>query len=164
MTPSYSSGRNGGYYFYYLCTSLNNGAEECKMKRVCAEALENAVARRFIEMGKDDKILKEILEEADCSSKKEREILEECLNLQRRALAPIEQEIKNIVKFIAKGKSTPALAGELEKLELQKKQINEEIEKIEMEIQEVNNKALNAEFIKEGLTFFELAWQIADPK
>jgi hypothetical protein len=33
-----------------------------------------------------------------------------------------------------------------------------------MEIQEVNNKALNAEFIKEGLTFFELAWQIADPK
>jgi len=42
--------------------------------------------------------------------------------------------------------------------------INGEIEKIEMEIQEVKNKTLNAEFIKEGLTFFELAWQIADPK
>ena len=164
MTPSYSSGRNGDYYFYYLCTSLNNGAEECKMKRVCAEALENAVARRLIEMGKDDRLLRDILEEADCSSKKEREILEECLALQRRALAPIEQEINNIVKFIAQGKSTPALAGELERLELQKKQINGEIEKIEMEVQEVKNKTLNAGFIKEGLTFFELAWQIADPK
>ncbi|GEM_PF-5563439 len=142
----------------------NNGADECKMKRVSASALENLIARRLIEMGKDENLLREILDEANSSSKRESKILEERRELQKRALAPIEQEIKNIVKFIAQGNSSPALAKELERLEIQKKQIEGELEKIEMEFQELKNRTINAEFVKEGLTFFEQAWQDASPK
>lgn len=163
LTPTYSGGRNGTY-FYYQCTSANNGADECKMKRVSAEALEDVIASRIIEMGKDENLLKEILEEANSTSEKEGKILEERRELQKRALAPIEQEIKNIVKFIAQGKSSPALARELERLEIQKKETKGEQEKIDMEFQELRNRTINAEFVKEGLTFFDQAWEVATPK
>ncbi|MFH1423186.1 MAG: recombinase family protein [Planctomycetota bacterium] len=119
LTPTYSGGRSDTY-FYYQCTSINNGADECKMRRVSAEALEDAIARRLTEMGKDKNLINDILVEANSNSEKECKILEERKELQKKALAPIEQEIKNIVKFIAQGKSSVALAAELELLYIQK--------------------------------------------
>jgi len=41
-------------------------------------------------MGKDEKLLREILDEANFSSKRESKILEKRRELQKRALAPIE--------------------------------------------------------------------------
>jgi len=84
LTPTYSGGRNGTY-FYYQCTSANNGADECKMKRVSASALENLIARRLIEMGKDENLLREILEAANSSFKKESKILEERRELPKKS-------------------------------------------------------------------------------
>jgi hypothetical protein len=163
MTPTYSGGRNGTY-FYYQCTKVHNGADECKMKRVSAEAIEDVIARRLIDMTKDQNLLMEILGEANLASKKERKIIEERMELQRRALAPIEQEIANIVKFIAQGKGSSALASELERLEVQKKEIEDELERIDLEAQELKNRTINAEIVAEGLGFFEQAWQVATPK
>ena len=163
LTPTYSGGRNGTY-FYYQCTKVHNGADECKMKRVSAEAFEEVIARRLIEMSKDQNLLTDILDEANAASKKEKRIIEERRELQKRALAPIEQEIANIVKFIAQGKGSPALAGELERLEIQKKEIEGEMERITIEAQELKNRTINAEIVAEGLSFFERAWQAATPK
>jgi len=115
-------------------------------------------------MGKDEKLLREILDEANFSSKRESKILEKRRELQKRALAPIEYEIKNIAKLIAQGNSSPALEKKFERLEIQKKQIEEELEKIEMEFQELKNRTINAEFVKEGLSFFERVWQDAPLK
>ncbi len=163
LTPSYSGGRSRHYY-YYICTGLNRGADECKMKRVSAPALEDAIAGRLIEMGKDQDLLNEILDEANCNSRKEVKILQERKDLQRRALAPIEQEIKNIVKFISQGKNMASLGAELERLEIRKKEIEGEIEKIDLEFRELKNRTIDAEIISEGLEFFEQAWEVADPK
>ncbi|MBI5901922.1 MAG: recombinase zinc beta ribbon domain-containing protein, partial [Deltaproteobacteria bacterium] len=163
LTPTYSGGRKG-HYFYYQCTKIANGADECKMKRVSAEALEEVIAKRLVDMSKDEGLLREILDEADATSRKERKILEERRNIQKRALAPIEQEIQNIVKFIAQGKGSPALAWELERLEIQKKEIEGEMERITLEAQELKNRTINAEIVAEGLGFFERAWQAATPK
>ncbi len=163
MTPTYSGGRNGTY-FYYQCTKVHNGADECKMKRVSAEAIEEVIAKRLIDMTKDEGLLREILDEANTASKKERKIIEERLGLQKRALAPIEQEIANIVKFIAQGKGSTALASELERLEVQKKEIEVELERIALEAQELKNRTINREIVTEGLSFFDRAWEAATPK
>jgi len=163
LTPTYSGGRNGTY-FYYQCTKVHNGGDECKMKRVSAEDIEEVIARRLIEMSKDQNLLTEILDEADTASRKERKILEERRNIQKRALAPIEQEIANIVKFIAQGKGSAALSTEIERLEIQKQEIEGELERIELEARELKNRTISAEVVSEGLGFFEQAWQVATPK
>lgn len=74
LTPTYSGGRNGTY-FYYQCTKVHNGADECKMKRVSAEALEEVIARRLVDMSKDEGLLRKILDEADATSRKEKKSL-----------------------------------------------------------------------------------------
>lgn len=134
------------------------------MKRVSADALEEVIAKRLIEMSKDQNLLTDILDEANAASKKERKIIEERRELQKRALAPIVQEIANIVKFIAQGKGSPALSTEIERLEIQKKEIEGEMERIALEAQELKNRTINAEVVAEGLGFFEQAWQAATPK
>ena len=49
-------------------------------------------------------------------------------------------------------------------MELQKKEIDGELEKIELECQELKNRTTNAELVRDGLAFFDQAWQIATPK
>ena len=160
LTPSYSSGRSD-VYFYYTCTSAHNGADECSLKRVCAPALEELVAERLRIMGRDEIFLKQILDESDLTAKGETAIIEDQRAMQQRALAPIEQEIANIVRFIAQGKVSEALALELERLEVQKAQIEGELERIDLEGREVANRALNARAIQEGLGLFEEIWEHA---
>ena len=164
MTPTYSGGRSGVTYFYYQCTSSNRGADECNIKRVNAGAIEDVIAERLISMGSDEKLLKEIIAEANSMMNKDSIGIEERLKYQKQTLSPIKQEITNIVKFIAKGKGTDALSKELEKLEVQKSEIEGEIEKIEMEKRELKNSMINAEVVSEGLRFFEEAWKIATEK
>ena len=84
--------------------------------------------------------------------------------MQQRALAPIEQQIQNIVRFIAQGKSSEALAQELERLEIQKAQIESELERIDLEAREITNRALNVRAIQEGLGLFEEIWENATPE
>jgi len=163
LTPSYSSGRSE-VYFYYTCTSAHNGADECRLKRVCAPALEELVAERLRMMGRDEMFLQQILDESDATTKGEMAIIEDQRALQQRALAPIEQQIQNIVHFIAQGKSSAALAQELEQLEIQKAQIESELERIDLEAREITNRALNVRAIQEGLGLFEEIWEHAAPE
>ncbi len=162
MTPSYSGGRNG-VYFYYTWTSAYNGADECSLKRVCAEALENLIAERLKMMARNEESVKQILEESNLCAKNEMAIVEEQREMQKRALAPIVQEIANIVRFIAQGRASDALAGELERLEVQKAQIEGELERIDLEAREIANRSLNARAIQEGLGVFEEIWGNATP-
>ncbi|MFQ5647465.1 MAG: recombinase family protein, partial [bacterium] len=163
MTPSYSSGRNQVYY-YYMCTGVNNGADECRMKRVSADALENLIAERLIVISRDADFVKRILLEANNSSESELAIIKERQELQKQALVPIEQEIKNIVRFVAQGRGSDALSSELERLEIQKRQIEEELEKINLEAREIENRSLNAKVIQEGLGLFGEIWEEATPE
>ena len=163
LTPSYSSGRNQ-VYFYYTCTSANNGADECSLKRVSAPALEDLIVERLKIMGRDEAFLRQILEESNLTAEGEMGIIEDQRAMQKRALAPIEQEITNIVRFIAQGKASEALARELERLEVQKAQIDAELERIELEAQETRNRALSAGAIQEGLGLFDEIWENATPE
>ena len=83
--------------------------------------------------------------------------------LQKRALAPVEQEIKNIVRFVAQGRASEALAQELERLEVQKRQIEEELEQINLEAKEIANRSINANAVQEGLGLFGEIWEHARP-
>ena len=91
-------------------------------------------------------------------------IIEERREMQKRALAPIVQEISNIVRFIAQGRASDALAAELERLEVQKAQIERELERIDLEAREIANRALNARAIQERLGVFEEIWGKATPE
>lgn len=163
LTPSYSSGRSE-VYFYYTCTSGHNGADECSLKRVSAPALENLIAERLKMMGQDEAFLKQILDESDLTAEGEMAIIEDQRAMQKRALAPIEQQIQNIVTFIAQGKTSEALARELERIEVQKAQIEAELERIDLEAREIANRALNARAIQEGLGLFEEIWENVTPE
>jgi site-specific DNA recombinase len=162
LTPSYSSGRSQ-VYFYYTCTSAQNGADECSLKRVSAPALEDLIAQRLKMMGRDEIFLRQILNESNLTAEGEMGIIEDQRGMQKRALAPIEQEIANIVRFIAQGKASEALAQELERLEVRKAQIDAELERIDLEAREISNRALNAGVIREGLGLFEEIWENATP-
>ena len=163
MTPSYSSGRSE-VYFYYTCTSAHNGADECSLKRVSAPALENLIAERLKIMGRDGTFLTQILDESNFCAKGEMAIIEDQREMQKRALAPIEQGITNIVRFVAQGRASEALARELERLEVQKAQIKGELERIDLEAREIANRTLNARAIQEGLGLFEEIWENATPE
>ncbi|MBE0558588.1 MAG: recombinase family protein, partial [Proteobacteria bacterium] len=163
MTPSYSSGRSE-VYFYYTCTSAHNGADECSLKRVSAAALEGLIAERLKIMGRDEAFVKQILDESNLCAKGEMAIIEDQRETQKRALAPIEQGITNIVRFVAQGRASGALARELEQLEIQKGQIESELERIDLEAREIANRTLNARAIQEGLGLFDEIWENATPE
>ncbi|MEE9270763.1 MAG: hypothetical protein V3V49_10940, partial [Candidatus Krumholzibacteria bacterium] len=101
---------------------------------------------------------------AELSSETELAVIAERRELQRRALAPIEQEIKSIVRFVAQGRASHALAQELERLEVQKRQIEEELEQINLEAKEIANRSINAKAVQEGLGLFGEIWNQATPE
>ncbi len=150
MSPTYSGGRSNTY-FYYQCTGATSGADECKMKRVSAEALEDVIYRRLVAMSQDKKLLEDIIKEANTISKKQVRELNEFKKDQEKVLATLDQGIRNIVQYVKEGNATPSMSQELEDLEGRKKEIVDELERIELELQECRNRVLNAESIRDGL-------------
>ena len=145
-------------------TSAHNGADECSLKRVGAQALEDLIAERLKMMARNRAFVNQIMEELDLCAKGEMAIIEEQREIQKRALSPIVQEITNIVRFIAQSRVSDALARELEPLEVQKAQIEGEMERIDLEAREIANRTLNARAIQEGLGLFEEIWENATPE
>ena len=102
MTPSYALNHQKKHYFYYHCTcKIHRGNEECKMKPVPAQALEQVVSDRLIQLSDDQKRVQELIAEATTSQSERMKTLTQTQENYRRNLKDIDKRLDALVESIA---------------------------------------------------------------
>ena len=154
MSPYYGTGRHGKVYYYYLCSNRNRrGPDACSMANVPAEALEQVVAERLIELGKQDGTVDRLVKEAMADME---ELLgnlaqrREALTTHRRR---IQSQVDRLVEALADGR-TKSVAKKIVELEEQQEQLEEEQLVLDGEIEAAKEKAVSAQSLTASLTTF----------
>ena len=166
MSTKYCTGRSKTHFYYQCTKNAHGGKSACEMKYVPASELERVVLQKLKEMSTDDKLLKRIVKEAN----KEVESILEDLKRQRfcqeNRLKPVEVDIKNLLRAIAKEeklKDMQSVIDELKSLEQQKMQIERDIQEVEFEFQRTEQQVLNAQAMHQSLEQFSQIIDAATP-
>jgi site-specific DNA recombinase len=163
MTPYYGMNRSKRAYFYYTCTRKNHlGKSGCSMKPVPAEAIEDVVARRLIQLSKNKSIITDIVEEATSeSSRLLKNYTKTHSNLVKRKVE-IEEKIDVLVESIADRKvGIKSISQKIIELEEVREKLADEILDIEGEIEEIQKKVVNAASLEGSLTTFKEIYEEA---
>ena len=157
MTPSYALNHQKKPYFYYHCTcKIHRGNEECKMKPVPAQALEQVVANRLIELSDDQKRVQELIAEATTSQSERMKTLRQTQENYRRNLKAIDKQLGALVESIAGRKvGIKSISQKIIDLEEQKSQIEQEMMENEATLAEAKQKAASVALWEQKLTTFE---------
>ncbi|MFA6240578.1 MAG: recombinase family protein [Candidatus Hydrogenedentales bacterium] len=160
MTPKFAHGQNKKRYFYYQCSRNDHrGKDGCKMKYVPAEPLERLVSERIKEIATDDNLLEEIVQEANETSKTERDEIARKRKLLSRQLAEVKQTINNWLDLIGNGtaKKTGAVTTLLERIgegEKRRKELEQGLMELGLQEGELKKKILDAEIMRDSLARF----------
>ena len=166
MTPSYAQNHQKKHYFYYHCTcKIHRGNEECKMKPVSAQALEQVVADRLIENSGDQERIQELIAEATTSQSERMKTLTQTQENYRRNLKAIDKQLGALVESIAGRKvGIKSISQKIIDLEEQKSQIEQEIMENEATLAEAKQKAVSVALWEQKLTTFEKLYNEATPE
>ena len=166
MTPSYALNHQKKPYFYYHCTcKIHRGNEECKMKPVPAQALEQVVADRLIENSGDQKRIQELIADATTSHSERMKSLMQAQENYRRSLKDIDKRLDVLVESIAGRKvGIKTISQKIIDLEEQKSQIEQEMMENEATLAEEKQKAVSVAQMEQKLTTFEELFDEATPE
>ena len=166
MTPSYAQNQQKKHYFYYHCTcKIHRGNEECKMKPVPAQALEQVVADRLIGLSDDQKRVQELIAEATISQSERIKTLVQTQENYRRNLKDIDKRLDALVESIAGRKvGIKTINQKIIDLEEQKNQIEQEMMENEGTLAKAKQKAASVALWKQKLTTFEELYDEATPE
>jgi site-specific DNA recombinase len=158
MSPNfaYSKGRK---YFYYKCVSIMKlDKSACPTKSAPARELERLVLDRIAFLGKQKKILDEVVERArkmtgtELPTKKKERV---------RLIAEIgrqESEVGNITSILAtQGASAPhyrALMDKLGQVQGRREELEKQVQKLDCEVVELESRQIDAEIIRRNLESF----------
>ncbi len=126
MTPYSSTGRGGVRHHYYACTRRCHGDKgACDAPYIPAQAIEEAMVQRCIELSADEQARDRIVAAAVKEASEEGRRLEAQIGTVRRRLTGLEREIGNLVGVLRNmGDGAPESIGEeLRSLETEKKQL-----------------------------------------
>ena len=161
MTPYYGTGRHGKAYYYYMCSNRNRrGPDACSMANVPAEPLEQVVAARLIELGKQDQTVARLVTEAMAEGD---ELLE---NLTQRRVGVVthrrrvQEEIERLIDALAQGR-TKSVAKKIVQLEEQQEELDDEIIGLDNEIETAKKKIVSAQALTASLTTFGELYEAA---
>ena len=166
MTPTFSYNGQGKRYCYYACTRQNHqGKDACQMKRIPADPLEQVIAERLIQLGKQDRTVSRLVEEAMSDTSEllgNLETRRSALNAQR---GRVQQQIDALVQGIADSKTAiKSVGAKIVELEEQKEQLDDEILEIDLEIETTKQKAVSAQSLSGALTTFGDLYREALPE
>ena len=159
MTPVYSRNRHKKTYSYYQCTSkIHQGDKACKMKYVPAEALEQVIIDRLIQLGGDPEYVQGLVADATTSHKERMKVLAQTQENYRLLIAEIEKKLDVLVESIAGGAvALKTVSQKIIDLEEQKNEIEFQMTENESTLADAKQKAVNiAEFQQKLTTFREL--------
>ena len=133
MTPSPAK---SGKYLYYRCTKVSKySKDECKVRKIGARAIEDAVVNKLCEIGTDEAVIKEAVRKANKASTEGAKAKAKELNGLIGELRPIQEAIDNSVRYIEQHADLPkAMAERLPELETRKEQLETQIQRLEFEI------------------------------
>ncbi len=158
MTPNfaYSKGRK---YFYYKCVSVNKlDKTACPTKSAPARELERLVLDRIAFLGKQKKIVDDVVERArqmtgtELPAKKQERV---------RLIAEIgrqEAEVGNITAILAaQGPTAPqyrALMDKLGVVQSRREELEKQVQKLDCDVVELESRQIDAEIIRRNLESF----------
>ena len=166
MTPYYGLNHQKKPYFYYQCTcKIHRGNKECKMKSVPAQALEQVVTNRLIQLSDDQKRVQDLVAEATTNNSEHMKTLMQAKKNYQRLLKDIENKLDALVESIAGRKvGIKTISQKIIDLEEQKSQIEQEMMDNEATLAEVKQKAVSVAHFQQKLTTFEELFDEATPK
>ena len=166
MTPSYAQNHQKKHYFYYHCTcKIHRGNEECKMKPVPAQALEQVVADRLIENSGDQERIQELIAEATTSQSERMKTLTQTQENYRRNLKAIDKQLGALVESIAGRKvGIKTISKTIKDLEKQQSQIEQKMMENEGTLAKAKQKAVSIALWEQKLTTFEELYNEATPE
>ena len=166
MTPSYARNHQKKHYFYYHCTcKIHRGNEECKMKPVSAQALEQVVSDRLIQLSDDQERVQELIAEATTSQSERIKTLVQTQENYRRNLKAIDKQLEVLVESISGRKvGIKTISQKIIDLEEQKNQIEQDMMENEGTLAKAKQKAVSAAQWEQKLTTFEELYNEATPE
>jgi len=135
MTPSWSFGRKGAY-FYYQCTGTGDGSGRCKGQRINAEALEEVILERVRQLIATPTLFRSVVEAANEAAEDSTADARSRRGVVIANLQEIEQELRNLIGFVAKGGYLPTIRAKIEDGEGRKEQIQAELKRLDADIAE----------------------------
>ena len=157
MVPVYSTNRHKKLYSYYQCTSkIHRGDMACKMKYVPAEALEQVIVDRLIQLGGDPKYVGELVSDATTSHLEQMKVLEKTQKNYQLLIAEIEKKLDVLVESIAGQQvGLKTVSQKIIDLEEQKSEIELQMMENESTLAESKEKAVSVALWEQKLTTFE---------
>jgi len=168
MTPNfaYSKGRK---YFYYKCVSVSKlDKSACPTKSAPARELERLVLDRLSFLGKNKRVVDEVVERArrmtgsELPAKKQEKV---------RLIAEIgriESEVGNITNILAaQGQAAPqyrALMDKLGQVQGRREELEKQVQRIDCELVELETRQIDAEIIRRNLENFSLSFPRLSPQ
>ncbi|NVN91712.1 MAG: hypothetical protein HXX11_14065 [Desulfuromonadales bacterium] len=158
MAPSYAMTR-GKKYFYYRCNTDNDRSKtKCRIGSVHGQKIETLVVNELKFLAQDPRIIEGVVENAT----KDQRVRAKELTAKRKTvqdtLSQVDKKAKNLVDVLSEGGATGSSSGylvkQIEELDVQARQLREELESVSFEIHDLENKFLSAELIKENFKVF----------
>jgi len=163
MTPSPAK---SGRYLYYRCTRVSKfSKEECKVRKIGARAIEDAVVNKLCEIGTDEAVIKEAVRKANKASTTNSKTKTKELNGLKRELRPVQKSIDNMVKYVEKHGDLPkSMSDRLPDLENRKDQLEEHIQRLEFEIGQLKDYQIDTELLTKTLRDFRAVYNELTPE
>lgn len=137
MTPNFAYSR-GRKYFYYKCTKVNkNDKDACSVKSAPAKELENLIVKRLSFLGKNKKIVADIVKDAQESSVKAFGPLREDKRRVQEEIRKVDEEAKKLVNALGahkNGSRNLFITDRLDELQEKKQKAEEKLTDIELSI------------------------------
>jgi site-specific DNA recombinase len=163
MTPSPAK---SGKYLYYRCTKVSKySKEECKVRKIGARAIEDAVVNKLCEIGTDEAVIREAVRKANRTSATNAKTKTKELNGLKRELRLVQKSTDNMVRYVEKHADLPkAMSDRLPELETRKEQLEEHIQRLEFEIGQLKDYQIDTELLTKTLRDFRTIFNKLIPK
>ncbi|HLD49760.1 MAG TPA: recombinase family protein, partial [bacterium] len=166
MTPNfaYSKGRK---YFYYKCTKLNKfDKDACSVKSAPAKELETIIVQRLAFLGRNKKVVGDIVKDAQESSVKAFGPLREDRRRIQDEIRKTDEEAKKLVGALGaknNGSRNRFITDRLDELQETKQKAEEKLAEIELSIRGLEGRMIDAEVIQHNLQRFEAVFEKLTP-
>ncbi len=167
MTPNfaYSKGRK---YFYYKNTKVNKfDKDACAVNSALAKELENLIVKRLAFLGRNKKVVDDIVKDAQESSVKAFRPLREDRKRIQDEIRKTDEEAKKLVGSLGTQNNGASrnrfITDRLDELQEAKQKAEERLAEIELSIRGLEGRMIDAEVIQRNLQRFEAVFDKLTP-
>jgi site-specific DNA recombinase len=163
LTPTWSRGKKGKDYRYYLCVTHREG-NGCDAGRVNADAIEQVVAERIVYLSQNGELVKQVLEQENETHAAKKNVLEDKIRTIVGSLSSVEGQLASLVAFLAGGGESRTVQRELQALEVQQEELHREIARNREALGSLQEQLVSREVVEAGLNAFATCYESGSPR